>query len=202
MLSLYYIDTWRDAASNDGFLDTPGCATQALKQLSGVGYVIVVVAIRHVEDNEIQLPTFLGDVKRSSLKPQVGISLPALTYVGDHPISWCGIEGRERGLATMRRVVKLREAEVQDISPEDWTEPQSVTFARAQADLGIVNNLREILNDNRQTEDRREEDIEEPSSGSRSSYEHKTATLKRLRSGKISMPISLNGGLWNLKGVY
>ncbi|TGJ79873.1 hypothetical protein E0Z10_g8889 [Xylaria hypoxylon] len=61
--------------------------------------------------------------------------LPILLNTISQIIHYRGIHGRERGLVMMRRVVKLREAELRDIPPEDWTELQSVTFARAQADL-------------------------------------------------------------------
>ena len=67
--------------------------------------------------------------------PDAKLLLPTLLNTISQIIHYRGIQGRERGLRMMRRVVKLREEELQDIPPEDWTELQSVTFARAQADL-------------------------------------------------------------------
>ncbi|KAM0347638.1 hypothetical protein ACHAPU_004651 [Fusarium lateritium] len=49
-----------------------------------------------------------------------------------------GILGRERGLMYMRNVVDLRKKALDGIPREEWTELQTVNFARAHADLGCV----------------------------------------------------------------
>lgn len=67
--------------------------------------------------------------------PEAKLLLPTILNTMSQLLNYRGIEGRERGLEMMRRVVKLREEELQDIPPESWTEFQSVNFARAQADL-------------------------------------------------------------------
>lgn len=67
--------------------------------------------------------------------PDARALLPELVNMISQIIHYHGIEGRQRALAMMRRVVKMREEELRDIPEEQWTESQSVTFARGQADL-------------------------------------------------------------------
>lgn len=67
--------------------------------------------------------------------PQARALLPTLLNTISQLIHYHGIKGRQCGLAMMRRVVKIREEEFKDVPQEEWTELQSMTFARGQADL-------------------------------------------------------------------
>ncbi|KAF5657124.1 pfs domain-containing protein [Fusarium heterosporum] len=49
-----------------------------------------------------------------------------------------GVSGRQKGLSYMRNVVDLRKKALDGIPRGDWTELQTVNFARAHADLGCV----------------------------------------------------------------
>lgn len=49
-----------------------------------------------------------------------------------------GVSGRQRGLQHIRNVVELRKKALEGIPRGEWTELQTVNFARAHADLGYV----------------------------------------------------------------
>ncbi|KAM0267364.1 hypothetical protein ACHAPA_005906 [Fusarium lateritium] len=49
-----------------------------------------------------------------------------------------GVSGRQISIQHMRNVVELRKKGLEGIPREDWTELQTVNFARAHADLGCV----------------------------------------------------------------